>query len=188
MSDLNNRFEHILYEFEMCLFACRSCAAIDRNEHNLAADSFAIHLRSLAVFFCENDNRNRPRENWHVSDVLDDISSIDLLSSDLCKRICKYTSKATGHLGNDRLNNSFKKDCEQCYKQAFPQIAGAIGEFLSIAPGTVKPAFKAQWEATYIQQRIPRIESLLHDFVIINYGIDTPLDVTTSTGVTGTSS
>lgn len=158
----DNRFEHILYEIEMFLDSYRCLDNPDRNQHNMAADALAIHLRSLAFFFRAEKSLGKGRSYWHVADVVVSTSSLRLIDDDsLFEGIQHYTSNATGHLLDDRLEESFKPNTDRCYRKAIPLIVAAIEDYLNQAPAIVKPDLRVFWEESYIQETVLRVRSLL---------------------------
>ena len=157
MIDIKNPFGHILYEIEMYLLTYKIIPG-DQIINNLIIESRAVHLRNLAVFFY----REKTKGYWYVGDYINDVSAINLLSDEaLFKNIKKYSSRATAHLSDDRLQESYKTDTMECYEQAKPVIVDAINGFFVALDNVIKPQYKTDWLDEKVQDLKNQILLLL---------------------------
>lgn len=158
MTGEKNPFEHILYECEMLLCSGNRLNGQTNNqlEYNITLDCFAIHLRNLAYFF----NEAKINQYWHASDYINDSSKLGLIPSSLYHEIKEYTSRATCHLLDYRLAETYKTDTMQCYKKAFPIIRNAIMQFVSALDTDIKQEYKSYWQEQEIQEVSTFVKSL----------------------------
>ncbi len=161
VDSVTNPFEHILYEIEMYLFSYIIRVSIDKPEDqllsNMVVDSRAIHLRNLSFFFY----KKKIGQYWHVSDYMDSCSFPFLDDKELFEEIKDYSSRATCHLLDQRLEGTFKKETAECYQNAFPIILGAIKFFLSEIDRKVNSESKEYWESPFIQNEADYIKNKL---------------------------
>ena len=158
MDYIKNPFEHILYEIEMYLTSYRIVpldGPLIAFMNNFIVDSRAIHLRNLAVFFY----KEKRGENWHVGDYINSISIAVITDEALFRDIRDYTSRATGHLLDYRLKETYKEETTQCFTKAFPIIVNAINSFLDVMNDEVKPKYKSDWEDPHIQNLVEFIKN-----------------------------
>ncbi len=174
MSNVKNPFEHILYEIEMYLITYSDSLFVrigDQFSVNMVLDSRAIHLRNLAYLF----QQNKQGQYWYAGDYIKDVKAVHLLEPDLFKTIKEYTSRATCHLLDYRLEADYKKETAQCYTDAFPEIKKAIITFFDALNSDIKDEYINFWEEKYIQSLYHFIEDELL------------ADKKSTTGFTGTS-
>ena len=162
MSTANNPFEHILYEIEMYLatykFAPNANDPLALFANNFIADSRAIHLRNLVVFFYQK----KTGKYWHAGDYVCNASAINFLTdATLFKDIKDYASRATAHLLDERLDVAYKSNTIACYQKVHPIIINAIKSFLTALDNDVKPEYKTDWEDTDIQKNVGFIKTEL---------------------------
>ena len=154
-----NPFEHILYEMEMYLVSYKAIPGIELLNQlvlNMILDSRAIHLRNLAVFF----GKKKSGDYWHISDYVNDCSSISLITDErLWKDIKNYTSRATGHLLDYRLSDSYKEDTVQCYRRAYPIIIKAIRSAFEAFDTNIKQEYEDSWKDENIQMIVSFIKN-----------------------------
>jgi len=150
MTDDKNPFEHILYECEMLLYTGNQLVGQLNNQLdlNMTLDSFAIHLRNLAYFF----NEAKISQYWHASDYINDRSKLSLIPSSLYQEIKEYTSRATCHLLDYRLGESYKAQTMQCYNKALPQLRNCIMQFISTLDIDCKQEYRSYWQVQKIQK------------------------------------
>lgn len=162
MSRAKNPFEHILYEVEMYLatykFAPNANDPLATFANNFIVDSRAIHLRNLAVFFYQKKTGNY----WHASDYVCNSSTISFLTdATLFMELKDYSSRATAHLLDQRLDVAYKSRTIACYQKVHPIIINAIKSFLTALDNDVKPEYKTDWEDTEIQDIVSFVKAQL---------------------------
>ena len=150
-----NEFTHILYEMKMYLVTY-GLTYSDQIFTNLVRANHAIHLRNLAYFFC----RDKKGHYWHVSDFVNDRSRIRTLSGKQFSRIGQYASGATGHLVDDRVSETYKKETRQVEEKAFPHIVNAIQDFLQALEADVVSAYEHKWNDPCVCQYAAEVERL----------------------------
>lgn len=152
MEDVKNPFNHILYEIQMYLVTYKINVLQNhplRNiEKNLILDGRAIHLRNLVIFFY----KEKSGKNWHVDDYVNNsIANRCFTDETLFKDIKNYASRATGHLLDQRLKETYKDETGKCYQKAYPVIVQSIKQFFTAMENDVKNEYKINWEDKDIQ-------------------------------------
>lgn len=150
MSIENNRFEHVFYEIQMYLASYDSYTEnIAQKQYliNLLLDSRAIHLRNLAYFF----KKEKLGEYWNVCDFVCDTNSINLIDDSLFNDIKTFTSRATCHLLDYRLDESYKQNTSKCLNITFPVMINAINSFLNELEVGIKPELANEFNDPTIQ-------------------------------------
>ena len=169
MSDTTaNPFEHILYEMKMYLYSqlklIPDTFPNKRVIENMFVDSRAIHLRNLADFF--EDKVMNKSKLWHFSDFVNDVNVVYTIKKPLFVTIKDFTSKATCHLSNQRLEEEFKDETLECVKNALPEMIKAIRSFFKALDDHVKEKYKCYWENEDIQEYATEIRKLLPVFEV----------------------
>lgn len=155
MSIVTNPFDHILYEIEMYLYSYQPglFSMPSQLMINLIYDSRAIHLRNLACFF----SKARKSGCWWANDYVNDSSNIQFLDNALSRQINNYMSRATGHLLNYRLEETYKEDTKKCFQDAYPCIIAAIMSFFDTMDHNAKTEFRDYWKNKDICNRVEKV-------------------------------
>jgi len=159
MSIVTNPFDHILYEIEMYLYTYQ---LIQHNmpsqpSVNLILDSRAIYLRNLAYFF----HKEKKRGCWSAFDYVNDPSILTFLDDTLFQQVNDNMSRATGHLLDYRLEESYKENTKKCFKDAYPSIIDAIKSFFDAMDHNAKIDYQDYWNNIDICNRVKKIKNLI---------------------------
>lgn len=183
--DASNHFSHLVYEIDMYIYSLEylSTHKADMNSgdiekcraYNMAIDSHAVHLRNLAAFgsaMKSPKKRKDPNSTfvqyvpWSIEQFVQNKSNSYLLRKDLVDVIQEYTSHATCHLFDARLDPNDKNNSFERYKQAFQEIKHVILAWCKAFDTDINPDLKSEWENEEIQRLIVDIKVRLSEMDI----------------------
>ncbi len=154
-----NIFDHVLYEFEMFLFAFYGTLPASQYYVNLIVEGRMVHLRNLAYFFLSKENKKSKRF-MKYKDFFN-ITLDDEIDSDLFDNIERITSNSTLHMLRGRIKPDFKQETSEETVKIAPRMLVLIKEFIDKADGSLRKEYISQWNEKRIRERVQVIRSII---------------------------
>ena len=152
MTNVNNPFDHIMYEFSMYL-ETSTMLSNDPFMTNLLIDSKTVHLRNLAYFF-----DSKPDCAIHAANYVNKSDNL-LIDHKALSKIYMYTNNAACHMSKERLKSTYKTECAANHRDAFSLMCPYILKYVNALENDVRTEYKGFWEDKEIQALAQSIKS-----------------------------